>query len=229
MPKGKLTPKKSTHKTVKKSRTNTSGAPSAAKREAAKRSAKTKPQAKKPAAKKTTNRVSKGTPYVRSGLNPQQPRQLPETEKTRRGLTLRKLFRNTPRLMINNAMDVNVIKFKVTKTRSGMPAIQAVTLTDDPWRPNRTKRPRDTFIIGLDVDKQGEKDINKPVNAHKRVIVSCSCEDYMFRWEYANAAHGASRIIYGNGDPPEYTNPLLAYGLCKHLVALAKKIIKEDK
>ena len=42
----------------------------------------------------------------------------------------------------------------------------------------------------------------------------------MFRWEYANNLVGASDIIYGNGDPPDETNPKYRPGMCKHLLAL---------
>lgn len=164
---GSLSPSKSKIKTVPKSRKNTSGRPSAAKR------ASVKPAAKK--ATQSKQRVAKGLPYKKSGLNPQQPKQLPETSQTLKGLTLRKLLRNTPRLMVNNATDVNVIKLSKTNTRSGMPAIQSVTLTDDPWRPVKVKRPHDTFIIGLDTSPSHDPLVEVPVNKHKRVIVSCNC------------------------------------------------------
>ncbi len=226
-------PKKTKYKGIKKSRSNTSGKASTAKREAEKKAvdAKRKKAGKAIVAPKKSKakRVAKGLPFKRSSLNPQNPKQLPESSQTRKGLTLRKLIRGTPRLMINNAHDVEVLTIAKQKTRSGMPAIHAVTLTNDPWRPNRLKKPHDTFIIGLDKLSDGSPDTKTPINKHKRVIVSCACENYVFQWEYANATYGASRILYGNCSAPNFTNPGLAPGMCKHLVSLALKVIKEGK
>lgn len=229
--KTKLSPSKSKYKGIKKSRSNTSGRSGKAKVEGEK---KTQAARRRAAGKKTKptaskQRVAKGLPFKRSALNPRNPTQLPETDLTKKGLTLRKLIRGTPRLMINNAHDVDVVSLEKTFTVSGMPAIQSVTLTSDPWRPNKIKRPHDTFIIGLDRDADNNPDIKTPINKHKRVICSCACENYVYTWEYANALHGASRIIYGNGDAPTMTNPQNAYGLCKHLVALSLKVIKANK
>ena len=55
-------------------------------------------------------------------------------------------------------------------------------------------------------------------------VISHNCENWVFMWEYADAEHGAARIIYGNGEPPGFTNPGHAPGLCKHLLALADKM-----
>lgn len=146
--------------------------------------------------------------------------QLPDTDLSRKGLSLKKLLRTTPKLYHYNAEDVIIQKLDKKKTKSGLPAIQAKAYSVDPYRPNKTKRVHDLYIIGIDI--QG-----KPVSGQKRVLVSCSCENYVFAWEYANAKHGASKLIYGNGDAPDFTNPAQAPGLCKHLTALAKEIIKK--
>lgn len=55
-------------------------------------------------------------------------------------------------------------------------------------------------------------------------VISHNCENFVYMWEYADAEHGAARIIYGNGEPPNFTNPGSAPGLCKHLMALADLI-----
>ena len=166
--------------------------------------------------------------YLLHPMEPKEIRQLPETELSKRGMTLRQLLHSTPRLMINNAADVDIISLKMTKTKSGMPTVKATMLTNDAYRPNRVKRRRNTFIIGAEKAKDGSPILDKPVNKHKKVLVSCSCENAVFMWEYANAAHGAGRLIYSNGEPPVVTNPGLAPGLCKHLAALAMHIIKKD-
>lgn len=219
-------PKKAKYKPLAKSKNNTSGKPSEAKREAELR-AKAKKKGKPLPAK--VKKISPGYKMTLSGLNPNKARQLPETPLSARGLTLRKLLRNTPRLFLHNSQDVHMESFKETRTRSGMPAISAVAFTADPFRPNKTKRPHKVFVLGLDKLPSNDPDTTTPINRHKKVIVSCDCEAFVYGGaEYANAAHGAARIVYGNGKPPIMTNPKLAYFLCKHLVAVAQIMIKRD-
>lgn len=55
--------------------------------------------------------------------------------------------------------------------------------------------------------------------------VDCSCQDYKYRWAYANAVQDAGDIGYdslnqSNGNAPVKTNPGRKPSLCKHLVAL---------
>jgi hypothetical protein len=228
----KKTPKASP---IKKSRSNTSGRPSAAKREADKRTKKAK------AAKSTRKKTTKAKPpkaaklpkkpysFRLSAMNPKTPKQLPETAQTKKGLTLKGLLRGTPKLMLNNSSEVVLEKIKKTKTRSGMPAIQATTYSNDPFRPGKVKREHATYIIGAETLKDNSYNEAKPIHRHKKVLVSCDCESYVLGGaEYANAVHGAGRLIYGNGAPPVMTNPSLAPFLCKHLVELARVTIKKD-
>lgn len=220
--------RRSKYKPLPVSKKNTSRKASKAKLQAMKVKKPKKGIPKKASGPKKLKFGGKPYSYRLSALNPQTPKQLPETPLSKKGLTLRKLLRGTPKLMIHNARDVELLSLKKTKTRSKMPAIKAETYTDDPWRPGKVRRKHKTFIIGADVDDDGNPS-QKPVNRHKKVICSCDCENYVFTWEYANAAHGASRIVYGNGNPPVVTNPNMAYGLCKHLVAVATEIIKTGK
>lgn len=213
--------KKPKYKPLAKSKTNTSGKPSAAKKEAMdrKKGKKVRPKIVQP----------KQYSIKLSSLNPQAPRQLPDTPLSLKGLTLRKLLRNTPKLFVRNADNVVIQEFKRTKTKSGMPAISALVFSTDPFRPDKLKRLHRVHIIGADKLPDGSPDKKTPINRHKKVIVSCPCENYVLGGaEYANAAHGAARIVYGNGNPPVVTNPGLAYFLCKHLVAVSHVIIKRD-
>ena len=221
--------------TVKLSRTNTARKKSPAKLAAEKAATRLK-RAGKPVRSKTARKpkvakVGNKKPYSfkLSALNPQEPKQLSETALTKKGLTLRKLIRGTPRLMINNAVDVELEAFDIVKTRSGMPAISGVAVTYDTFRQDKVKRPHKCFIIGMDRDKTNSPDTTKPVNKHTKVLVSCACESFVFTWEYANAVYGCSRIVFGNGAPPVMMNPSLAPGLCKHLVALAREAISKGK
>lgn len=55
-------------------------------------------------------------------------------------------------------------------------------------------------------------------------LVSCSCKDFLFRWEVALTTHGASEVEYSNGDMPVIRNPTLAPRCCKHLAKLFNKV-----
>lgn len=147
-------------------------------------------------------------------------KQLPDTALSRKGLSLKTLVRNTPKLFKANADHVIVSKLVRKKTKSGLPAIEAVAYSSDPYRPNKTRRDHKIYIIGLDSQTD-------PISKQRRVLCSCSCENYVFTWEYANAIHGASKLVYGNGDAPTFTNPELRPGLCKHLIAVAEELTRK--
>lgn len=222
---------------IKKSKKNTANKPSAAKKQGMEREAnrkkiktvkkvnpKTKPKAGKHVSAKPTF-----TPYniVLKELEPKKPKQLPDTPLSRKGMTLRKLYRVTPRLFIENAKEVLVKSIKKRKTKSGMPVVTATAYTSDPFRPLRMRREHVVHVIGLDKTDKFDADISTPITEHKKVLVSCSCESYVYGGgEYANAAHGASRILYGNGKPPVVTNPKMSPFLCKHLVNVVEIMFK---
>lgn len=215
---------KKPYKGLTKSRKNTSGRASAAKREAA----KTKERMKdgKAVVHKSSRpgkeRLAKGMPYRLKRMEAMPVRQLPETAASKKGMSLRQLIRATPKLFINNAVDVEAKKVTKLKTKTLRPCIKGAMVTYDLWRKDRVRRVHETYIIGMD------EDLSKPVNRHRKVLVQCSCENFVYVFEYANASVGASRLIYSNGEPPNFTNPRLAPGCCKHIIALAKVAIEKD-
>lgn len=142
--------------------------------------------------------------------------QPPETALTRKGLSLKQLLRTTDRVRRDKGQyEVTITKFKKTKTKTSLPAMTAIARHKDPFMPNKTVKDRNVYIIGLDSQ-------TKPVTKQKRVMVSCDCEDFVYHGgEYACTLHGAARIIYGNGEPPTFTNPGNVPYLCKHLVGFA--------
>lgn len=158
----------------------------------------------------------RGVPYRLRKFESLGPRLLPETMFTRKGQTLRQLIRNTPAYYLANAVDVDAHRYKVGATKTGKPVVRGIMVTNDPFRPFKVKRYHETYIIGLDTDQK------KPVHRHRKVLVQCTCEAYVYTYEYANAYFGAAYMLYCNGEPPVMKNPGLAVGLCKHLVALAK-------
>lgn len=216
--------KKSTeYKPLKKSRSNTSGKPSEAKRLALKREkdAKAKRSGKATPSKKA--RLAAGTPYKRQPLKALgSPKPLPDDMMVdKKGTKLRKILRMTPRMFHNNSQYVRMLVIKKAKTKSGLTAYLGVMRTHDPGR-DKPPRKRNVTIIGLDPDS------GLPVN-RQRVLLQCDCESYVFTYEYANAAHNAARLIYCNGMYPGFMNPQLTPGACKHLIAFANVLIAQDR
>ncbi len=116
-----------------------------------------------------------------------------------------KLVASSNRLRKINARLVKVVKYKTGVDPQGIPTAAARTYTPNEYKLGRIRRSKDQNRYVSSV-----KYLNKQLN----VKVSCSCPDYMFRWEYANAQVGAADIIYGNGEPPTDTNPDQKIGLC---------------
>lgn len=207
---------------VKKTRIVTKPKKTQAKRDAEKTKERKRKSTAAPVRSAGITRVG-GIPYKLRKFENLGARPMPETYFTLQGKSLKELIRNTPRLFMNNAVDVEAHKYKSLFTKAGRRAVKGIMVTNDPWRPDKVKRYHETYIVGL--DKNGEK---KPLYKHKRVLAQCTCENYVFTWEYANARCGAAYLIYSNGEPPVWTNPGMAVGLCKHLIALAKIVIEEN-
>lgn len=209
-------------KVVTKRKLSTKPKKSAATKEAEERAKRLKTRKSKKANKPiSTERRAYGHTFKLKKFDSPGIRALPDTPYTRQGMSLTKLLRGTPRLFINNAKDVEAHgKVKRLRTKTGKPMLRGIMWTNDPYRPFKVRRYHEAYIIGLDDNQE------KTVNKHRKVLVQCQCENFVYVFEYANATVGASRLIYSNGAPPAYTNPGLMPGMCKHLVALMK-IAKE--
>lgn len=207
---------------VKKKKSTTKPAKTAATRDAEK--TKERKRTGKAAPLRSSIRVIvRGIPYKLRKFENLGARQLPETYYTRKGMTLRQLIRNTPKLFVANATEVEAHRYKKKKTATGKPALHGIMWTNDPYKPGGIRRYHETYIVGLD-----ESGAKTPVHKHRRVLVQCTCENFVYYWEYANASHGCSRLIYCNGQIPVWTNPLMVPALCKHLIALAKIAMEEN-
>lgn len=129
-------------------------------------------------------------------------------------MTMKQILRRTTRDRIEKAQTT----VKVTKLKLGVS--------------KRTKKAMAIArVFSLDRVKKGIKR-NKYVTSitflpKKNVKVSCSCSDFMYRWEWSLNRKGAADIIYGNGDPPDDKNPTMIPGTCKHVVAFWEYL--EDK
>lgn len=63
----------------------------------------------------------------------------------------------------------------------------------------------------------------------KQVVVSCSCEDFMFTFEYALNKKKAARIEYCNGEVPVDRNPRLVPGCCGHIYKFGTTLIAKGR
>jgi len=119
-----------------------------------------------------------------------------------------------------NARFVKVVAFKKGYNRLGQATAIAKTYT--PLEFNSAK----TVVRSRDLNRYVSSIVflDKKLN----VKVSCSCPDFLFRWEYPLYANGAADIVYGNGDPANTTNPGNVPGMCKHLIAL-RVLIKNSE
>tara|TARA_Y100001963_G_C6790611_1_gene455187 strand:+ start:3141 stop:3770 length:630 start_codon:yes stop_codon:yes gene_type:complete len=145
---------------------------------------------------------------------------LPVTDLSRRGLTLRQLIKSTPKFMRLNGEECAFKKWKKTTSKvGGRPAVVASVVHNTQFKVDR-ETPHQVTVIGLNPDL-------KLSDRKQKVMVSCDCENYLYVWEYANAKHGAAKIIYGNGEAPVMTNPGESPGLCKHASAVADRILAE--
>ena len=127
-------------------------------------------------------------------------------------MKLNALVKKSDALRKVNARLVKVINYKAGRDKKGFAVAMAKTYSRQEVGVNRRLvRSRDTKPYVSHV-----KFIDKKLN----VEVSCSCPDFMFRWEFALAQAGAAQIRYGDGSPSDSTNPQYKPGLCKHLIAL---------
>ena len=118
-----------------------------------------------------------------------------------------------------NSTFVKVVQFKAGRDKSGLAVAMAKTYTLREFNVRRQ-------VVPAKDQKRYVSSI-KFLDSKLNVEVSCSCPDYVFAgWEWANHQVGASRIIYGNGEPPDARNPGHKPGLCKHLIAL-RGLVKE--
>lgn len=133
-------------------------------------------------------------------------------------MKLDQLVKKSEALRKINSKLVRVVQYKTGRDKKGFAVAMAKTYTKQEVNIQRklvNARDQNKYVSHV-------KFIDNKLN----VEVSCSCPDYMFRWEYANTQVGASKIIYGNGEPPNSTNSGMRPGLCKHLIAL-RSLIKD--
>ena len=141
----------------------------------------------------------------------------PRATKTagKQGITTRQLLNATPAKYHENAKHVRVTGESAGLSKSGRPQIIFRTRSKNPTT-NRKPENHRTVVRLMD-------------RGRKRLWVSCTCENFMYFWEYALAQIGASSILFGNGEPPVIMNPSMRTGGCKHVIRVLQRKSTVDK
>ncbi len=113
---------------------------------------------------------------------------------------------------------VDLVRMKVKKSKAGNPLVVCKTKSSTTGQGKaKAKGSANTYVSTIEVLPSS------------KVIVSCSCSDFMFTWEAALNLKGAARIEYSNGELPNERNRNNVPGCCKHLVALGQSLIDKGK
>lgn len=129
---------------------------------------------------------------------------------------IHQISKKTNRKRRENARYVRLLQVKKGRTPNGLGFIAAQSysthIIDEHGRPVRQETPHKYVTMILFVDDK------------LNVKVSCSCADFLYRWEWALWNRGAADIEYSNGDSPEINNPQYKISSCKHLFKLYEHI-----
>lgn len=113
---------------------------------------------------------------------------------------------------------VKLSTIKVRKNVDGYPMVLAKTIsTETPKGEPKNTKTAPHYVTSIEMYPK------------KQVIVSCSCDDFLFTWEVALNKKGAARIEYSNGEDPKDRNPAKTPGACKHIYALSTHLIMQGK
>lgn len=135
----------------------------------------------------------------------------------KKGLSLRKMIKESLIIDRNNSKDVHVLSTKFTVSAKGRKAVIG-TCQSAPKHAGQKSEKYKCSIIGLEDDG--------PLS-EQRCMVSCPCERFTYVFEVALMKKGAAKIKYSNGDMPHVTNPNMITGMCKHLIALSTELVKK--
>lgn len=69
----------------------------------------------------------------------------------------------------------------------------------------------------------------KDILSSNKVWVSCDCDRFQFKWEYALTKKGASSIRFSNGEPPLTTNPRQIPAGCKHIYRVLAHLAQQKR
>lgn len=134
-------------------------------------------------------------------------------------MTARQLLAKTPRSRRDAAIFTRVKEAKKGKKGDNILFMAKTITTRKATGDKKTPPEPYTYVSTVEV-------LAKPKGA---VIVSCSCDDFLYTWEYTLKRKGAARIEYSNGESSKDRNPQQIPGCCKHLYGFMTKLIDKSK
>jgi hypothetical protein len=134
------------------------------------------------------------------------------------GMTISQIMNSTPKTRRDKAKQVAILGIKIKTNLDGMPMVVAKTRSTQKNTGKEIKPSEATHYV-----------TTIEVYPKKEVIVSCSCDDFLYTWEVALVKKGAARVEFSNGKKPTDRNPAMTPGCCGHTYALADHLISKGK
>lgn len=132
-------------------------------------------------------------------------------------MTAKQLMAKTPKSRKDAAIYTRVKEAKKGKKGDNLLFVAKTVTTRKASGDRKTPPEPYTYISTIEVNPKGH------------CIVSCSCEDFMFTWEYTLKQKGAARIEYSNGESSKDRNPAQIPGTCKHIYGFLSKLQDKGK
>jgi hypothetical protein len=147
----------------------------------------------------------------------------PLPDKPSKGLTARQILQAS--LEVNAATPAATIQIMRATTARTVYGEECSTAFKFKVRDQRsTRQPpvsHTAYVWAQDPEYRG-----RLTDRNIRIKVSCSCESFLFKSEYALNYYQASVIHFSNGQPPNVTNPGLIPFACKHLEKILMQMLR---
>lgn len=134
----------------------------------------------------------------------------------KKGITLRKLLKEQPPYIRNNAEGLIIKRAEKATTKKGYPAARFIVASASVSGKNY-----EITVVG----KHSELKLSEK---NQLVVVHCSCSFFWSYCEYALTQHAASTIKYCNGQPAVVNNPDNFPLICKHLYRCLTAIVEKQ-
>lgn len=136
-------------------------------------------------------------------------------------LTLPQIYQRTDKRRKESAKYVKIIHQKRGWDSHGRGFVACASYSTKEWNPWKQKYVKNPRI------KNRYVSVFVFLDPRLHVVVSCSCADFKYRWEFSLNQTQAAEIEYSNGEFPKIRNPQLSKRMCKHLLKLYEVIKPE--
>jgi hypothetical protein len=136
-------------------------------------------------------------------------------------LTLPQIYQRTDKRRKESAKYVKIIHQKRGWDSHGRGYVACASYSTKEWNPWKQRYVKNPRI------KNRYVSVFVFLDPRLHVVVSCSCADFKYRWEFSLNQTQAAEIEYSNGEFPKIRNPQLSKRMCKHLLKLYEVIKPE--